>query len=51
MALEKRRFSKQVDFITSIGYKDGSPDYREKAEPTDECLRLLRDVIEAEGYF
>ena len=31
MALEKRRFVKQVDFVTSIGYGDGSPDYREKA--------------------
>ncbi len=51
MALEKRRLSKQVDFITSIGYGDGSPDYGEKAEPTDEDLRLLRDVIDAEGYF
>ncbi len=31
MALEKRRFSKKLDFVTSIGYGDGSPDYREKA--------------------
>ncbi|HVO84075.1 MAG TPA: CoA-transferase [Syntrophobacteria bacterium] len=31
MALEKRRFVKQVDFITSIGFGDGSPDYRDKA--------------------
>lgn len=31
MALEKRRFVKQVDFITSIGFGDGSSDYREKA--------------------
>ena len=31
MALEKRRFVKKVDFITSIGFGDGSPDYREKA--------------------
>ncbi len=31
MALEKRRFVKQVDFVTSIGFGDGSPDYREKA--------------------
>jgi glutaconate CoA-transferase subunit B len=109
MALEKRRFAKQVDFITSIGFGDGSPDYREKAgvmgsgpyrvitqqamfgfdektrrmkllevrpgftpqqiqdmiefeliippkvpemaEPTEEDLHLLRDVIDAEGYF
>src|SRR5512136_1498403 len=109
MALEKRRFARQVDFITSIGYGDGSPDYREKAgvmgsgpyrvitqqalfgfdektkrmkllevrpgftvqqiqemvefeliippnvpemaEPTEEDLHLLRDVIDAEGYF
>jgi len=29
MALEKRRFVKQLDFVTSIGYGDGSPDYRE----------------------
>ena len=109
MALEKRRFVKKLDFVTSIGFGDGSPDYREKAgvmgsgpyrvitnqalfgfdeetkrmmllevkpgrtpqeiqdlvdfdliippdvkemaEPTDEDLRLLRDVIDAEGYF
>lgn len=109
MALEKRRFVKKLDFVTSIGYGDGSPDYREKAgvmgsgpyrvitnqalfgfdketrrmkllevrpgftpeqiqemvdfellidpdvkemaEPTEEDLRLLRDVIDAEGYF
>lgn len=31
MALEKRRFTKKVDFLTSIGFGDGSPDYREKA--------------------
>jgi glutaconate CoA-transferase subunit B len=31
MALEKRRFVKKVDFITSVGFGDGSPDYREKA--------------------
>jgi glutaconate CoA-transferase, subunit B len=31
MALEKRRFTKKVDFLTSIGYGDGSPDYRDKA--------------------
>jgi glutaconate CoA-transferase subunit B len=31
MALEKRRFVKKVDFITSIGFGDGSPDYRLKA--------------------
>lgn len=29
MALEKRRFTKKVDFITSIGYGDGSPEYRD----------------------
>jgi len=109
MALEKRRFVNQVDFLTSIGYGDGSPDYREKAgvmgsgpyrvitnqalfgfdektrrmmllevkpgltakdiqdkvsfeliippvlkemaEPTEEDLRLLRDVIDKDGYF
>jgi len=109
MALEKRRFVEQVDFLTSIGYGDGSPDYREKAgvmgsgpyrvitdqavfgfdektkrmmllevapglksediqdkidfeliipekikkmeEPTDEDLRLLREVIDPQGYF
>jgi glutaconate CoA-transferase, subunit B len=31
MVLEKRRFVKKVDFITSIGFGDGSPDYRKKA--------------------
>lgn len=31
MALEKRRFVNQVEFLTSIGYGDGSPDYRDKA--------------------
>ncbi|GLI33387.1 CoA-transferase subunit beta [Desulforhabdus amnigena] len=31
MALEKRRFVNKVDFLTSIGFGDGSPDYREKA--------------------
>ncbi|MBN1930740.1 MAG: glutaconate CoA-transferase [Desulfobacterales bacterium] len=31
MALEKRRFTQKVDFITSIGFGDGSPDYRKKA--------------------
>jgi glutaconate CoA-transferase subunit B len=31
MALEKRRFVKKLDFLTSIGYGDGSPDFREKA--------------------
>jgi glutaconate CoA-transferase subunit B len=109
MALEKRRFVNKVDFVTSIGYGDGSPDYREKAgvlgsgpyriitnqalfgfddetrrmkllevkpgvtpeeiqelvsfeliippnvkemvEPSDDDLHLLRDVIDAEGYF
>jgi glutaconate CoA-transferase subunit B len=29
--LERRRFVEKVDFITSVGYGDGSPDYREKA--------------------
>lgn len=109
MALEKRRFVEKVDFITSIGFGDGSPDYREKAgvmgsgpyrvitnqalfgfdeetrrmkllevkpgvtpeeiqdlvsfeliippdvkemaEPGEEDLHLLRNVIDAEGYF
>jgi glutaconate CoA-transferase subunit B len=27
------------------------PDVKEMAEPTEEDLRLLRDVIDAEGYF
>ena len=31
MALEKRRFVEKLDFLTSIGFGDGSPDYREKA--------------------
>lgn len=31
MALEKRRFVKKLDFLTSIGFGDGSSDYREKA--------------------
>ena len=31
MALEPRRFVNQVDFLTSIGYGDGSPDFRENA--------------------
>ena len=31
MALEPRRFTPKLDFLTSIGYGDGSPDYREKA--------------------
>ena len=31
MALEKRRFVKKLEFLTSIGYGDGSSDYREKA--------------------
>lgn len=31
MALEKRRFVEKLDFITSIGFGDGSPDYRKKA--------------------
>ena len=31
MALEKRRFVNKLDYLTSIGYGDGSPDYREKS--------------------
>ncbi len=31
MVLEKRRFVEKLDFVTSIGFGDGSPDYREKA--------------------
>jgi len=31
MALEKRRFVEKLDFVSSIGFGDGSPDYREKA--------------------
>lgn len=31
MQLEKRRFVNQLDFVTSVGYGDGSPDYRDKA--------------------
>lgn len=31
MALEKRRFVEKLEFLTSLGYGDGSPDYREKA--------------------
>ena len=31
MALEKRRFARKLDFVTSIGFGDGSPDYRDKA--------------------
>ena len=27
------------------------PDVKDMVEPTDEDLRLLRDVIDAEGYF
>ena len=108
MVLEKRRFVKQLDFITSIGFGDGSPGYREEAgvlgsgpyrvitdraifgfnedrrmtllevapgfttadiqeriefelvipeeiktmeEPTAEDLKLLREVVDPEGYF
>lgn len=109
MALEKRRFVEKVDFVTSIGYGDGSPDYRrnagvagsgpyrvitnravfgydeatrrmklveikpglspkdiqelvsfeliippdvkEMAEPREEDLHLMREVIDKEGYF
>jgi glutaconate CoA-transferase subunit B len=109
MALEKRRFVEKVDFVTSIGFGDGSPDYRDKAgvmgsgpyrvitnqalfgfdeetrrmkllevkpgvtpqevqdlvgfeliipsdvkemkEPTEDDLKLLRETIDAEGYF
>jgi len=36
MALEKRRFVEKVEFLTSIGYGDGSPKYREKAGVTGE---------------
>jgi glutaconate CoA-transferase subunit B len=31
MALEKRRFVTKLDFLTSIGFGDGSSDFREKA--------------------
>jgi len=31
MGLEKRRFVKKLNFLTSIGYGNGSPDFREKA--------------------
>jgi glutaconate CoA-transferase subunit B len=31
MALEKRRFVEKLDFVTSVGFGDGSPDYRERA--------------------
>ena len=31
MALEKRRFVERLDFVTSIGFGDGTPDYRRKA--------------------
>ncbi len=31
MALEKRRFVERLDFVTSIGFGDGTPDYRQKA--------------------
>ena len=31
MALEKRRFVEKLDFVTSIGFGDGSADYRKKA--------------------
>jgi len=31
MALEPRRFVNELDYITSIGYGDGSPSYRENA--------------------
>jgi len=109
MALEKRRFVKKLDFLTSIGFGDGSSYYREKAgvmgsgpyrvitnealfgfdrksrrmmllevvpgrtpeqiqekvsfellvspdlrdmkEPTEEDLRLLREVCDPDGYF
>jgi glutaconate CoA-transferase subunit B len=34
MALEKRRFVDKVEFLTSIGFGDGSKDYREKAGVT-----------------
>ncbi|MFC1880266.1 CoA-transferase subunit beta [Thermodesulfobacteriota bacterium] len=109
MTLENRRFVEKLDFLTSIGFGDGSPDYREKAgvmgsgpyrvithealfgfdeknrrmtllevapgkkpeqiqekvsfalqvsadlremkAPSEEDLRLLRDVCDPEGYF
>lgn len=31
MALEKRRFVEKLDFVTSVGYGDGSPGYRQRA--------------------
>ncbi len=31
MALERRRFVNKIEFLTSVGFGDGSPDYREKA--------------------
>jgi len=31
MALEPRRFTPKLDFLTSIGFGDGSPGYREKS--------------------
>ncbi len=31
MALEKRRFVEKLEFLTSVGYGNGSADYREKA--------------------
>ena len=31
MALEKRRFVEKLEFVTSIGFGDGSPGYRRKA--------------------
>jgi len=31
MALEKRRFVERLDFVTSVGYGDGSPGYRQRA--------------------
>jgi len=109
MALEKRRFVKKLDFLTSVGFGDGSAKFREKSgvagagpfrvitnealfgfdpksrkmvllevapgksvpqiqekvdfklnpapdlgvmpEPTEEDLRLLREVCDPEGYF
>jgi glutaconate CoA-transferase subunit B len=31
MPLEKRRFNKKINFVTNIGYGDGSADYRKRA--------------------
>ena len=34
MALEKRRFVKKLDFLTSVGFGDGSATFREKSGVT-----------------